>query len=319
METKIEQLPKNTVKLTVKLPNDKVKDSYQHVLTHFAEEIEVPGFRKGKAPLDLVEKNAKQSELNGETVNHLLRTYYGAALKEHHISPVGNPKVTIKSFSKDEPFEFEATIATKPDIKLGNYRKKLKEVFDTKNKRFKEEQEKSTTNKDSKETTDTQIKAEHSEHAHGDHVHLTVDEVINAVSDVAELEISEVLIEDEVTRMLSRLLQQAETLGLTVEQYLSAQNKTADQLRKDFEESANKSLKAEFALAKAIELESIKVEDNEVEEAINAVGDEATRNRLKSGVDRWYILSVLAKNKLIAKLANELEPHKSEDSKKEEK
>jgi len=276
MEVKVEKLPKSTVKLIIKIESDKVKETYQHVLSEFAEETEMEGFRKGKAPLPLVEKTVKEGDLNGETINHLLRQYYTSALKEHMIKPVGNPKVIIKAFSKDADFEFEAEIAVKPDIALGDYKSKLKQVHLKKN----------LENKDEKQS-------------------LNIEDVIFAVSEVCEF--SDILVEEEVNRMLGRLLQQAETLGLNIEQYLSAQNKTVEQLRKEYEETAKKNIKAEFALSKAIEQEDIKVEDSEIEEAINAVPDEKVREELQNGTDRWYIISILAKNKLIKKLIDETE------------
>ena len=60
-------------------------------------------------------------------------------------------------------------------------------------------------------------------------------------------------------------------------------------------------------MSKAIEQEDIKVEDSEIEEAINAVPDEKVREELQNGTDRWYIISILAKNKLIKKLIDETE------------
>src|SRR3989338_8319336 len=109
MDVTVEKLQKNSIKLTVKVPADKVMEAYNLVLEKFAENTEIEGFRKGKAPLELVEKKVKQSELNGETVNHLLREYYIQALKEHKIEGIGNPRVEIKQFEKDKDFEFSAT------------------------------------------------------------------------------------------------------------------------------------------------------------------------------------------------------------------
>lgn len=275
-EVKVEKLPKATIKLNIKVPNVKVKDVFEHVLSEFAKNTEVEGFRKGKAPLNLVEAKIKESDLNGEVINHLLQEYYVAALKEHLITPIGNPKVLIKEFGKDKDFEFEATIAVKPEIMLGDYRKKIKDMVKLKSLEKPEEKYK-----------------------------LKVEDIISAISDSAELEISEILTEGEVNRMLSRLLSQAETLGLSIDQYLSAQNKTADALRKEYEEIALKNLRAEFALVKAIEDEQITIEDKEIEDAINAIGDEKTKETLQNSKDRWYITSVLAKNKLINKLVKE--------------
>jgi len=273
MKSTVENQPKATIKLTVVVPADRVKETHDHVLQEFAENMTIEGFRKGKAPLDIVKKNVKEADLNGEIVNHLIREYYVAAIKEHHLTPIGNPKVTIKKFEPDADFEFEAITPLKPEVKLGDYKGELKKLHLKKNLENK-----------------------------GEELPLSVDEVITAISDVTDTEFSDMLIEEEVTRMLSRLLEQAETLGLGIDQYLSAQNKTAESLRKEYEESASKNLKAEFALGKAIELENVKVEEAEVTEAINNVPDEKLKTRLQSGADKWYIEGILAKNKLIKQL-----------------
>ncbi|MEK7595430.1 MAG: trigger factor [Patescibacteria group bacterium] len=292
MEVTIEKQPKATLKMTVKVPSDKVRQMYYHVLEEFAKDAEIAGFRKGKAPLELVEKNTKEADLNGEVVNHLLQHYYVAAVKENKVSPIGNPKVTIKKFAKNDDFEFEAVTPTKPEVKLKDYKKVLKELH-------------------------TEKKAEKKEEFKG----LSVDAVIETLAGQAQLEVSDMLIEEEVTRMLARLLQQAETLGLTIEQYLTAQNKSAEDLRLEYQSYALKTLTAEFALAKAIEDENIKVEDSEIEAAINAMPDAAIKEKLQKGQDRWYIVSVLAKNKLISKLLSELDkdPDQSSKVKEEEK
>ncbi|MBI4091507.1 hypothetical protein HY419_02005 [candidate division WWE3 bacterium] len=280
MEVRVERLPKATVKLYVKVPSQNVKETYSHVLKEYSQNTLVEGFRKGKAPLELVEKNVKTSDLNSETINHLLKHYYVSALKENSLNPLGNPKVLIKEFDKEKDFEFEVTIAVKPEIKLGDYKKKIKELYNGKGEGTKEK--------------------------------LKVEEIINAISEVSELEVSDILIEEELTRMLSRLLQQAESLGLGIDQYLTAQNKTAEQLRKEYEALAQKNLKTEFALSKAAEEEEIKVEAKEIEDAINAVPDEKLKVQLlQNKADRWYITSVLAKNKLITKLINETEDAKN--------
>lgn len=290
MKVNVEKQPKSTIKLTITVPQDKVKEAYDHILTHFAENAEIEGFRKGKAPKELVEKKVKQADLSGETVNHLLQEFYVAALKEHKIAPIGNPKVVLKKFDKNSEFEFEATVAIRPEIKLDEYRGKLKKAYEAKNK-------------DSKEAQD-----------------LEINEVIDVIREASKVEISDLLVEDEVTRMLSRLLEQSEALGLSIDQYLSAQNKKAEDLKKEYEEVALKNLKAEFALAKAIEDEKIEVTDTEIDEAIAAVPDERLRTQLQNSHERWYIRSILAKNKLLKKLVDETstKSKNTEGSKKED-
>lgn len=270
VKVNIEKQPKATLKITVSVPSDKVSEVYTHVLSHIAENTEISGFRKGKAPIELVEKSVKEAELNGEVVNHLLKQYYSQALKENKVLTLGNPKVTIKKYAKNSDFEFEAVVATRPEIKLKDYKKDLLKKLEEKKK-------------------------------------LEPNDVIDAIRINCEVEFSELLVEEEVTRMLSRLLEQAQSIGLGIEQYLTAQNKTPESLKKEYEESAKNSLIAEFGLSKAIEEEKIEVTDAEIDEAIEAMPDAKLKERLQNPTDKWYIKSILLKNKLITKITEEFE------------
>ena len=98
MQVKVEKQPKSTLSINIIVPNDKVKETYVQVLKEAVSAAEVPGFRKGQAPQNLIEDKLNTSELYGEVVNKLLQTYYPQALKEHKISPISNPKIEIKKF-----------------------------------------------------------------------------------------------------------------------------------------------------------------------------------------------------------------------------
>src|SRR3990167_731837 len=113
MQTNVEKLPKSTLKLTVTVPSEKVKQAYEKILIDVVNGAEIPGFRKGRAPKEMVLEKTDVSSLYGEVVNELLKTYYPQALKEHLIQPIANPKVEIKEFDLDKDFTFIATIATK--------------------------------------------------------------------------------------------------------------------------------------------------------------------------------------------------------------
>ena len=285
MQTNVEKLPKSTLKLTVTVPSEKVKQAYEKILTDVVNEAEIPGFRKGHAPKEMVLEKTDVSSLYGEVVNELLKTYYPQALKEHLIQPIANPKVEIKEFDLEKDFTFVATIATRPDVKIGNFRKKIKEQYE---------------------------KLEKLEDVH---IHLTVANVIDSVVEVTEVELPEILIEDEIDRMLSRLVNQAESIGLSLDQYMKSQNKTSEQLRGEYKTIAEKNLKSELALSKLVTDEKIEVTDKEIEEMITASGDKTLMDQMQNDTEKWYIKSVLAKNKLISQLINEAEGEKAHDHK----
>ncbi|KKS60358.1 MAG: trigger factor [candidate division WWE3 bacterium GW2011_GWF2_42_42] len=132
MQTKIEKLPKATIKITVTVDNDAVKKAYEKTLDNAIKTTTVEGFRPGTAPKDMVKEKIGQSKLFGDAINDILETYYPQALKENLVSPVSNPKVEIKEFDLEKDLEFTATVAVRPEMKIGEYKKKLKEKFDQK-------------------------------------------------------------------------------------------------------------------------------------------------------------------------------------------
>ena len=299
MQTKIEKLPKSTIKITVTVDNDAVKKAYEKTLENAVKTTTIEGFRPGTAPKDMVKEKIGQSKLFGDAINDILETYYPQALKENAVNPVSNPKVEIKEFDLEKELEFTAVVAVRPEMKIGEYKKKLKEKFDQKwNDAVKESEE---SKKDGKE-------------GHEPHVHMTTGDVIETLMTVSEADVSEVLLEDETDRLLSRFMDQAQSIGLSLDQYLKSQNKTGEQLREECTKIAEKNIKAEFVLSELIKMENIEVSDEEIDEMIKAAGDP---NLVKSEdpMQKLYIKSILQKNKLISKLAEEAEGDKHHEHK----
>lgn len=298
MKVSVQKLPKATIKLEICISNEKVKDAYNKAVDNLIKEAEIPGFRKGRAPKEKIVEKTDKSELYGETVNLLLQTYYPQALKEHRITPITNPKVELKEFDLEKDFEFTAIVAIKPEVAIGNYMEKIKETYEKKlenNKKIKEEKFKA------------------GEKIEESPAHLSVDDVVNSILNVVEVEIADILIEEETNRMLTRLVQQIQAVGLSTEDYMKAQNKTSEQLRKEYEDVARKTLTSEFALSQLVRDRKIEINDEEVEETIKNIGPEQERERLKNTFEKWYIKNVLAKNKLISQLAEETEGLKNEN------
>ncbi len=297
MEIKVEKQPKSTYKITVKIPSIEVKKSYEEILAEVIKGAEVPGFRKGSAPKELVLEKTDVSKLYGEVVNDILQKFYPQALKEKSITPISNPKVEIKEFDLEKDFEFVATVAVKPEVKIKEFKQDLKKTLENKTEALKKENEE---------------KLKKGEEITHDHVHLTADDLLNILLDKSEVEIAEILIEDETERMVSRFSQQVKGAGLSVDQYLTSQNKTLDSLKKDYEKVAEQTLKAEFVLSELVHKEGIEVSDEELNETIAAAGDPKLTEKMQNSIEKWYIKSVLQKNKLISKILEEVEGVKHE-------
>jgi len=308
MKTQIEKMPKSTMKLTVTVENNIVKEFYEKEVKKAVEETEIQGFRKGTAPRDMVIGKVGNSKLYGDTINEILQTYYPQALKENKVMPVSNPKVEIKEFDIEKDLEFTAEFAVKPEVKMGDYKKALKEYYKEKTEKKKIE------NLEKLKKGELDIEKEGHEH-----VHIGANEVIDVLLKESEVEIADMLIEEETDRLMSKLLEQLETIKLPLDKYLKAQEKTADDIRADYTKIAENNIKAEFVLSHLVEAEKIEVSDEEIDEMINAAGDPAVAEQMKDPMQKLYIKTILQKNKLLNNLIEETQgPHNHDHDHEEE-
>src|SRR4051812_881074 len=94
----------------------------RHVLGHFKHTVKVPGFREGKAPLEMVEKYVNQQRMLDEFMEHALNDLYRNAVQQQDIRPISTPNVQLKKFVPYTDLEFQADIEILGPIKLPNYK-----------------------------------------------------------------------------------------------------------------------------------------------------------------------------------------------------
>ncbi len=96
----------------------------EHILKdHFAQDVKLPGFRQGKAPLNLVEKNINQQEFQTKFLDEALNNLYGAAIDQEKIRAIDQPKVEVKKFVPYTLVEFEVVIPVLGKVTLPDYKK----------------------------------------------------------------------------------------------------------------------------------------------------------------------------------------------------
>lgn len=111
------------VTLTITLNEKDMKEAKESALGKLASSVSVSGFRKGKAPLHVVEKHVDQAALQSEVVDAAMQASYSIALKQESISPIGKPSVTLKKFVPFTELEYEAVTDKIGDITLPDYSK----------------------------------------------------------------------------------------------------------------------------------------------------------------------------------------------------
>ncbi|HEX8226507.1 MAG TPA: trigger factor [Candidatus Saccharimonadales bacterium] len=117
------QLTDTRIKLTLEADQELLEEVRTATLKRLKREVKIPGFRAGKVPLELVEKNLNQQVLQQEFLDAALNRMYGTALTEQRIRPVSQPQVNIKKFVPFTTLEFEAELDVIGDVVLPDYTK----------------------------------------------------------------------------------------------------------------------------------------------------------------------------------------------------
>src|SRR3990167_11339501 len=121
LDTKLTWLPQKTFELDFSLPWTQVKTTFELVMKQLVKESDLKGFRKGKAPRELIEKQVDKGKIYGEVINQLLPVSYAEAVKKHNLKPALAPKITIVSAEEEKTWQFKAKSCELPEVKLGNY------------------------------------------------------------------------------------------------------------------------------------------------------------------------------------------------------
>lgn len=122
MSVQVEKLEKNMAKLTVEVPAEDVEKAIQGAYQKMKKSINIPGFRKGKAPRQLIEKMYGKEVFYNEAVDAMLPKAYSDAVEECGEEIVSYPKINVEQIESGKPFIFTAEVAVKPAVTLGEYK-----------------------------------------------------------------------------------------------------------------------------------------------------------------------------------------------------
>ena len=123
MSVKIEKTENNNeLKLEFTIEAKKFDEGMKKVYEKTAKYINIPGFRKGKAPMAIVEKHYGPEVFYEDTFNEIVPEEYEKELKENGIEAVSRPDIEVKQIGKGQDLIFTAIVQTKPEVKLGKYK-----------------------------------------------------------------------------------------------------------------------------------------------------------------------------------------------------
>ena len=123
MSIKIEKTEnKNEVKLEFTIEAAKFDEAIKTVYSKNAKYFNIPGFRKGKAPMNIVERYYGDEIFYEDAFNEVVPEVYEKELKENNIEAVSRPDLDVKQIGKGQDLIFTAVVQTKPEVKLGKYK-----------------------------------------------------------------------------------------------------------------------------------------------------------------------------------------------------
>ena len=122
MSVQVENLEKNTAKLTIEVPAEKFEEAVQHSYNKNKGKFNIPGFRKGKAPFNMIKKMYGVGVFYEDAVDEVIDASYPDAAKESGLEIVSRPSISIEEIEEGKAFVYTAVVAVKPEVTLGQYK-----------------------------------------------------------------------------------------------------------------------------------------------------------------------------------------------------
>ncbi len=302
MSLEIKQLPKSEVEISGEIPAEEFSKFWPKAVADMSKDVSIPGFRPGKIPEKVLVDKIGESAILEKSAEMALQGVYGEILKEKKIEAIGYPKANITKIAKGEALGYKFITAVLPEVTLPeNYKEVAGKVAKKEEKITVEEKEvddsieylrktrvKGPANKDDKaelpelnddfaktvgkfktldelrEAIKKNLKAE-KEFKFKEKKRL---EMLDAVLKETKMEIPDILIESEKSKMLSELKGNILNMGLKWEDYLAQLKKKEEELLEGWTEDALRRIKYGMILRHLSKALDIKVEDSEVEEEI---------------------------------------------------
>lgn len=238
------------IQITFNIPFSIIQKEEEETLKEFAKDTEIPGFRKGMAPLDKVKAKIPESSLIEHTLGHILPKALADSVTENKLQIAIYPKFELIKAQEGEDWQIRGVTCELPDFELGDYKKAVAGELRSASI--------IVPGKDKPAGQNGSISREQKEQI-----------AIKAILENTKIKIPQILIEAEADSRLSNLLGRLEKLGLALESYLASIGKKAEDLRADYAKQAQEAIALDLILTKIADTENIKVSEKEIDSALN--------------------------------------------------
>lgn len=340
----INKQPKSVVEIDIIVPWADLGNKWNEVISKISREQELPGFRKGQAPLEMVEQKFGQ-EIQQEFLKQVLPQSLMEALQNSQIVPIDYPQYQIVSFTKGSDLNFKARVTSRPQVQVGNYKAlkapkpQLKTISDEDvNKvindlfnRWKSRQSISPSNSlgntlsfnqaptqtvvadspnddfakavGAKDLVDlkTKIKQDLEEESKVNSELDYEEAILQEVAKITTVDLPDILVEDELNRMLVSLQRRVADMGLLLDDYLKNQKpaKTVEGLKAEWRVQAEKNVRMELGLSEVARLENVIISDQDLQAEIDKVQDNKLKVQFEQQEPRMHLRHALRQTKTL--------------------
>lgn len=350
--------PKAQVDVSVTVPWSDLAPKWDANLQKMSQDVELPGFRKGTAPLPMVEQHLGQ-KVNDEFLKGVMPQALIEALTGTDVVPIDYPQYQVVSFQKGSDLQFTAKITERPVIKVGDYktikvsRPAMKTVTDTEvdkivndlftRWRMRNAQSGNsqtpipqtppqqngasgsmsfgatsapqaspagtndvlddnfakavgaTSLADLKTKIRTDLEAEDKYNNELDYE----EAILQEVEKITSVDLPEVLIQDELNRMMLSLQRNVSDRGMLLDEYLKTQNKTVDQIKEEWRPQAEKNVRMELGLSEIARNENVNIDDSELQAEIDKIQDAKVKAQFASEEPKMHLRHALRQTKTL--------------------
>lgn len=285
-------LPESEVELTGEIPYEVVAPYREGALEHIASHLELPGFRKGKVPKDMVLKRLGEVAVLEEAVEMFVKDFYPELIDEQKIDAVGRPDIRVTKLAPHNPVGLAVRVTVYPSALLPKNWKALHEDVPLEQTLPATEEEVQKTlsslqesrKKDDKlpelndefakllgafenfETLKAQIQKGITEEKQRAAKDARRGKLVEKLLEKTTVAVPRIFIESELEKILSQMREDVKRLGMSLEDYLKPTNKTEEGIRNEFREQAAKRAKLQLTLNKIAEEEKLETDAAAVEQ-----------------------------------------------------
>lgn len=356
----IVKLPKSQIDIQISIPWTDMQAKWDEVWSKAAAEIEIPGFRKGQAPANIVEPRILP-QVQQDALKQIMPQALIEGLQGSTYVPIDYPQYNVTAFQKGGELKFTARVTVKPEVKVGNYkivnasRPQIKPVTDEEVEkiiadlfnRWKVRQPVQTqapqqssnqamqpgvaggsmsfnTATDSRAQSldssianspnddfakamgaptlaelKTKIKSDLEAEAKYNNELDYEESILQEVEKITNVDIPEVLIQDELARMLLSLQRNVSDRGLLMEEYLKGQKKTVEQLKAEWRPQAERNVRMELGLSEIARNENVNITDEELQAEVDKIQDNKVKQQFTQQEPRMHLRHALRQTKTL--------------------